>query len=1105
MRNRYYIPLLAAALVMAGCRTTEPSPDPVGEVLCAERSFHASSETATRAYVDGLTVLWDASDELAVFDDAGSEKAVFTLKSGAGTSSATFSGKVSSAATQFYAAYPGPSVTAASGQILTLTLPAAQKLVSGGRNLDPAALVGVAATSGNDLSFKNVVAAIRFKLDSDDVVSVSLKGGSDEPLAGTVKVDATTGEVTEVTDGVSEVVLTPAGEAFAKGQYVITLLPGTFSRGVVLTFTLRDGSTVIRENANALTIARSHLLDLAAFINLSETEFSFQPGETREIRVLSQGVDGLSPHSTPEGWTVDKSALGSGILKITAPAAGATAAGNGVFDLRGTTASGSTIVSDDITVRLYGINDKAEFLAFRSLYQGDDPTDNTRLNNPVTDEAVIGKYLSGGAVSLNADLDFSDEDLLLKAYIIKYWNLPLEGNGHTVTLDFNGTAVLCAFFQTVGADVRNLHLAGSASIAYGGAGYLASLAAFTHGTVPFTLHNVSSSTALSSKGKIAALGGLIAHARANTVTLEGCSYDGTVTYIPAEVSDATAIGGLVGLAGTGLSIKDSFTAAAMDLELGNHVLCASESSGVGGLVGVTQAGKTVTLENCENKSAISVKEVSASENRGAFSQTVGRNGSGADLSGCTESGSVTFEEYVGASIAFASTDPVSLAYGASVQIPFTYENLKSATPVSGAVTEAPAGWTIDFAGIAASEPYITVTAPAQEAVKAGTAAGIGELTIAVTTSTGETATNVVKPVVRLYGINSKAEFTAFKTAYGPTANMPNLEGLDAWLVDGAITLNTDLTITTDDLSTYYVIKFLDLPLEGNDRTITYANVDNGTQGLLAFCQGLHADVRNLSFDGTIVNTAKGSEVTMLAARGINTNSSSRKSKAATVTNVHVKSSALISYEYNGTGSTAVVGGLCGRSTEANSVLTFRNCSVEGTVRSTLGAPAALGGCAACDGNGTDVRAEFYSCTFSGTVELTQAINKAGNIRVGGFVGDGARQSYFEDCTSSGTLRADMGGFVFNPSNRGSGLGGFVGRTTASTSTLTMYCGFKNCTFSGSITATNMLAAEAEYGWTSDGYDSSATFGQIVGNKTAKIPEGLETCQENGSITYTFAQ
>lgn len=1103
MKPRYYLPLLAAVLFAAGCRSIEPAPVPAGEAPCAERTFQASSETATRAYVDGLTVLWDASDQLAVFDDAGSEKAVFTLKSGAGTSSATFNGKVSSAATCFYTAYPGASVTAASDHILTLTLPAAQQLVSGGRNLDPAALVGVATTTGSDLSFKNVVAAIRFKLDVDDIVSVSLKGGSDEPLAGTVKVDATTGEVTEVTEGVSEVVLTPAGESFAKGQYVITLLPGSFSRGVVLTFTARDGSTVVRENVNPLTISRSHLLDLAAFINLSETEFSFLPGETREIRVLSQGVDNLAPHSAPEGWTVDASALGSGILKVTAPAAGTSAAGNGVFDLRGTSASGATVLSDDITVRLYGINDKAEFLAFRSLYQGDDPNDNTRLNNPVTDESVIGKYLVDGTVCLNADLAFDDEDLVLDAYIIKYWNLPLEGNGHTVSVDFAGTRVLCAFFQTVGADVRNLHLAGSASITYNGAGYLASLAAFTHGTVPFTLSGVSSSVALSATGKIAALGGLIAHARAGSVTLDGCSYDGTVTYTPAEVSDATAIGGLVGLAGTTLTVKNCFTATAMDLELGNHVLCASESSGVGGLVGVTQAGKTVTLENCENKSAISVKEVSASENRGAFSQTVGRNGSGADLSGCTESGSVTFEEYVGASIAFASTDPVSLAYGASVQIPFTYENLKSATPVSGAVTEAPAGWTIDFAGIAASEPYITVTAPAQEAVKAGTAAGIGELTIAVTTSTGETATNVVKPVVRLYGINSKAEFTAFKTAYGPSANAPNLEGLDAWLVDGAITLNTDIAITTDDLATYYVIKFLDLPLEGNDRTITY-NVTS-TQAMAAFCQGLHADVRNLNFDGTIVNSAKAGEVSMLAARGINTNSSSRKAKSATVTNVHIKPTAIISYEYNDTGSTAFVGGFSARGTEANSTLTFRNCSVEGTVRSTLGAPQGLGGFAGSDGNGTNVRAEFYSCTFSGTLELTQTVNKAGSIRVGGFVGDGARQSYFEGCTSSGTLRADMGGFVFNPTNKASGLGGFVGRTTASTSTLTMYCGFNDCTFSGSITATNMLAGEAELGWTSDGYDDAYTFGQIVGNKAAKMPEGLDTCHENGSITYSFAQ
>ena len=1103
MKPRYLIPLLAAAFILAACQAVEPAPSPGEEAPVGEMTFRASSEVATRAYVDGLTVLWDASDELAVYDDAGSEKAVFTLKSGAGTSSATFSGKVSSAATAFYAAYPGASVSSASGQTLTLSLPAAQKLVEGGRNLDPAALVGVAATSGNDLQFKNVVAAIRFKLDVDDIVSVSLKGGSDEPLAGTVKVDAATGNVTEVTEGFSEVVLTPAGETFAKGQYVITLLPGSFSRGVVLTFTARDGSTVVRENANALTITRSHLLDLAAFINLSETEFTFLPGETREIRVLSQGVSDLAPHSTPEGWTVDASALGSGTLKVTAPEAGATAAGNGVFDLRGTSASGATILSDDITVRLYGINDKAEFLAFRSLYQGDDPTDNTRLNNPVTDEAVIGKYLQDGAVCLNADLDFGQEDLLLNAYIIKYWNLPLEGNGHTVTLDFAGTAVLCAFFQTVGADVRNLHLAGSASIANGGAAYLASLAAFTHGTVPFTLSHVTSSAALTATGKIAALGGLIAHARANSVTLEDCSYDGTVTYAPAEVADATAIGGLVGLAGTGLTLKNCSTAAKMDLDLGNHVLCASESSGVGGLIGVTQADKTVTLENCENKSAITVKGVSPSENREAFTQTVGRNGSGADLSGSAENGSVTFEAYVGASISFASADPVSLAYGASVQIPFTYENLKSATPVSGSLKEGPAGWTVDFAGITAASPYITVTAPARDAIKAGTAAGIGDLTIEVVTSAGETATNVIKPVVRLYGINSKAEFDAFKAVYGPSANSPVLEGLDEWLVDGAITLNTDLTIQTADLATYYVVKFLDLPLDGNNRTITY-NV-TGTQAMAAFCQGLHADVSNLYFDGSITNGGKSAEVTFLAARGINTNSSSRKATAVTVTNVHVKPTALISYEYNATGSGAFVGGFSGRSYEANSVLTFRNCSVEGTIRSTQCAPNALGGFAGADGNGTNVRTEFYGCTFSGKVELIQTLKKGGNIRIGGFVGDGSRQSYYEDCVSSGTLNADMGGFVFNPSNRAAGLGGFIGRTTASTSTLTMYFGFKNCTFSGSITATNMLAATDEYGWTEEGYDSSSTFGQIVGNRTAKMPEGLETCQENGSISYTFAQ
>ncbi len=128
--KRYLHILLCAlpAVLIASCDAREETAGPVpgGE---QEKLFCASSELASKAYVEGLKVLWDASDALAVYDDAGSAKADFALKSGAGTGTATFSGRVSSAATKFFAAYPGSSASAVSEGILTLSVPAEQKLV----------------------------------------------------------------------------------------------------------------------------------------------------------------------------------------------------------------------------------------------------------------------------------------------------------------------------------------------------------------------------------------------------------------------------------------------------------------------------------------------------------------------------------------------------------------------------------------------------------------------------------------------------------------------------------------------------------------------------------------------------------------------------------------------------------------------------------------------------------------------------------------------------------------------------------------------------------------------------------------------------------------
>ena len=504
----------------------------------------------------------------------------------------------------------------------------------------------------------------------------------------------------------------------------------------------------------------------------------------------------------------------------------------------------------------------------------------------------------------------------------------------------------------------------------------------------------------------------------------------------------------------------------------------------------------------ENKSAITIDNVSVLENKDRFSQTVGNNAAEADLGGIAANGTLTFNDFAGYALAFAETEMKTLAYGASTQLNFAVS--PAGTSVSSiAVKEVPEGWTIDLSHAKDATPYIVVSAPSQDAIKAGSAVGTGEIVLEATLPGGYVATNVDKPSVRLYGINDKAEFKSFISAYGASANSPNITGLDNWLVDGAITLNTDLTVETGDLATFYVVKFLDLPLEGNNRTITY-NVTSA-QALVAFCQGLHADVSNLYFDGSITATGKSAEVCMLAARGINTNGSSRKATEVTITNVHIKSTAIISFEYDGTGSGAYVAGFVSKGTEAGSTLTYRNCSVAGTIQSIKGAPQGLAGFSGADGTGVGIWSKFYDCSFTGAIRLEQGLNKAGSIRIGGLVADNCRNSYYENCTSSGTITADMNGYVFNTSSsKGSGIGGLVGYTQNTSEGSSSE--FKNCSFSGSISAVNMLASTAEYGWTDAGnYDSSITFGKIVGNASRKAPSGLDTCTESGSITYSFAE
>lgn len=213
---------------------------PQAKLIPAVISAGAES-TDTKTYVDAKQVLWQAGDDILVYAEAGAAGQNFTLESGEGSTNATFAGSLPEGANSVYAVYPA-SAAEGLGQdnILTLSLPSQQQL--GANNAAQGALVAVAAgTKSSGLSFKNVFGLVKVTLTADNVKAIVVDGTN---VAGQVKVNASTGVVTEVVSGLGSVTLTPADGCFAPGSYYVAVLPGTTAADLFTVSVVIDGSDI---------------------------------------------------------------------------------------------------------------------------------------------------------------------------------------------------------------------------------------------------------------------------------------------------------------------------------------------------------------------------------------------------------------------------------------------------------------------------------------------------------------------------------------------------------------------------------------------------------------------------------------------------------------------------------------------------------------------------------------------------------------------------------------------------------------------------------------------------------------------------------------------
>ena len=373
----------------------------------------------------------------------------------------------------------------------------------------------------------------------------------------------------------------------------------------------------------------------------------------------------------------------------------------------------------------------------------------------------------------------------------------------------------------------------------------------------------------------------------------------------------------------------------------------------------------------------------------------------------------------------------------------------SANIASITVDSAPAGWEIAW-----NTNLFEVTPPTQAEIQATPQTVVPEGVFEVTLRSAAGHTRQVEIPVRLYGINSLDDLLAFRDKHGATGTLDasKIAALPTtcadYLVGGSLMLNADITLARSTMYSAipaYFIHHLYVPLNGNNRTITADYKSN-----LAVCtlfQYLHGNVSNLNIAGTFE-----SEYTSGVAN-LATLAHYAAKDGIVIDNVN--STATLKYNSGNGGN---IGGIIVR-VDNDCAATVSNCTFDGTINVYNGVDKLAGIiCLGTLDTGAK-RTDVDKCTFSGTINYSSTTHN--NSRIGGIMGSNERNGQITNCTSSGDININLYGSTM-VSTSGRGVGGILGRCNAPASGYTMETTVNNNVFSGTITVTNGPSENASF-------------------------------------------
>lgn len=270
------VAFLTAAFLLPSCTKSDgvdDDPDPVREKI----EIKATTERRTSALAEGRTtlggndeVLWSESDNFAVYvlSPETSAPELFSLVSGAGTTSATFNG-YQPEGSSFLALYGQNSDR---GE-LSLTLPAEQPYVKDGFAPFVNPMAAVTDDLAGGLSFRNLSGILELHVTGIKTVE-SIQVAANFEISGNFLVDPETLEFSFIYDGsgAKQVTLTGINEeldATTAKRFYVVVPPGTYEElGINITNT--DGTSVYSLSSDPIVVERNQIVPVMGLVDGEE-------------------------------------------------------------------------------------------------------------------------------------------------------------------------------------------------------------------------------------------------------------------------------------------------------------------------------------------------------------------------------------------------------------------------------------------------------------------------------------------------------------------------------------------------------------------------------------------------------------------------------------------------------------------------------------------------------------------------------------------------------------------------------------------------------------------------------------------------------------------